>query len=410
MPALRSLITKLIALTALVAIDAIAQTTAGAGSVVVIPTAANISVYKTQVFIRNPGINTDPGGITVNVRYYQSVDGTPPAGLRDCGAAIPIALLGSASFDLGTKCGLTGTNDDFGMIILEDAASEKTHPFLAYSRTQTPDGIGFSVEGFPVGNFSGADADVLGLRKLSTAPFYRSNCFVASLNEPVDWQILLAQSGGVIGSLNGSLGAYQTTRILDVFAAAGLAGDFTDVRATFSATNSPAKPALIGFCTLETSSNGSADFRIAKSVDASDARQQRLACYGQDDCSASSPSIIDPAQILDATKRNIHYLILDQPDYVKCDLVSPRASELKIQLRVPGNALTSLPFPGGGGPLATSFYIYTGERSTIGSGSTTRWYIDVAARSTSAATPINYGITCRSGNGVTVPWLGTSSR
>ena len=35
MPALRSLSTKLIALTALMAIDAMAQTTAGAGSVVV---------------------------------------------------------------------------------------------------------------------------------------------------------------------------------------------------------------------------------------------------------------------------------------------------------------------------------------------------------------------------------------
>ena len=77
----------------------------------------------------------------------------------------------------------------------------------------------------------------------------------------------LVQSGTetVLGSTGGSLQPFQTTRLLDVFSVAGLAGDFSDVRATFS-TADAGQPAFVGSCTLETSSNGSADFRIAKSM------------------------------------------------------------------------------------------------------------------------------------------------
>ena len=246
---------------ALGSIPAAAQTSFASGTEVVIPTVANISVYHTQVFVRNP----NPAPITLNVRYYQSIDATAPAGLRAC---TQVALLAdqSSSFDLGAQCGLNGTDDDFGMLVLEDAA--QTNEFFAYARTQTPDGIGFSVEGFPSGNFSGAPADVLGLRALAAAPNYRSNCFVSTLADAVtDWHLDLIQSGTetVLGSTSGSLGPFQTTRILDVFASLGLSGDFTNVRATFSTTD-VSQPSFIGFCTLETSSNGSADFRVAKSM------------------------------------------------------------------------------------------------------------------------------------------------
>jgi hypothetical protein len=107
---------------------------------------------------------------------------------------------------------------------------------------------------------------------------------------------------------------------------------------------------------------------------------------------------------------------------VKCDLVGDATTmaALEITLRAPGNALTApvftLPPPynvspytsGGGGQ--TGFYVYTGERGTISSGTTTRWYIDVQRRAGSIAVgPFNYGITCLSGNGVSVPWLGTTA-
>jgi hypothetical protein len=62
-----------------------------------------------------------------------------------------------------------------------------------------------------------------------------------------------------------------------------------------------------------------------------------------------------------------------------------------------------------GGSGATGFYIYTGEKSTIDSGITTRWFIDVTASGAGSPTfPINYGIKCFSGNGISVPWFGRS--
>jgi len=240
--------------------NAAGQTSFGSGTEVILPLAVNISVYSSQVFVRNP----NPGQITLNVRYYQSNSGTAPFGLRPC-AQLVLQGNETANFDMGTQCGLNNTDDNFGMFILEDAAG--TNEFFAYSRTQTPDAIGFSVEGFPTDNFSSAAANVLGLKKVVAAPNYRSNCFVAALASPVNWQIDLVQDGteAVLGTLTGSLGAFETVRILDVFTSAGLSGDFSDVRAQFT-TPDVSQPNFVGFCTLETSSNGSADFRIAKSM------------------------------------------------------------------------------------------------------------------------------------------------
>ena len=242
--------------------SASAQTSFAAGTEIVLPLAANVGIYHSQVFVRNPNASA----ITVDVRYYQSINGTAPSGLRSCSQLV-IQADQTQSFDLGTQCGLTGTNDDFGMIVLSDAAG--TNSFFAYSRTQTPDGLGFSVEGFPSSNFSGSPATVLGLQSLSTAPNYKSNCFVAALDQPVNWHIDLVQSGteAVLGStITGSLQAFETTRVLDVFNAAGLAGDYSNVSAHISTPDNPAPP-FVGFCTLETTSNGSADFRIAKNTD-----------------------------------------------------------------------------------------------------------------------------------------------
>jgi len=239
---------------------AAAQSSSASSTEIVLPMVVNISVYKTKVFVLNP----NPGPIAVNVLYYQSKDGTAPTGFRPC-TQLNMQGNQSATFDLGTQCGLTGSNDDFGMLFLQDAA--QTNEFFAYSRTETSAGIGFSVEGFPIENFSGETAHVLGLQTTAAAPNYRSNCFVSSFADPVNWQLQLVQGGTetVLGTISGHLDPLQTTRILDVFAAAGLAGDYGNVRATFSTTD-VSQPTYMGFCTLETSSNGSADFRIAKSL------------------------------------------------------------------------------------------------------------------------------------------------
>jgi hypothetical protein len=42
----------------------------------------------------------------------------------------------------------------------------------------------------------------------------------------------------------------------------------------------------------------------------------------------------------------------------------------------------------------------------VNGGTASRWFIDVAFRTGgNAATPIDYGITCRAGNGMEIPWL-----
>jgi hypothetical protein len=415
----------LFALGGAIATSGAAQTTAGAGTVIVLPLAASIpAAYTTTVFVRNLDV-LNP--LTVNVRYYLADDATPspPPGTNTpyCPSGLSqITVPANSVFPLDPKTQCTFPDSDiFGMIVLEDAASPKTNAFVAYSRTEQPAGAngpgnGFSVEGFPIGNFSSAQADALGLRRSVAAPHYKSNCFIGAGNEPVNYLLRLWTGTGApiqpIGNpLSGTVQPWHIVRVLDVFTAAGAAAtDYANVRATF--TNSGGSSAMFAFCTLETSDNGSADFRVAKSSDARDVRQARVACYGQDDC--GSTSLNNAAQITDSSTKNIHYMIIDQPDYVQCSLVSPNVGGLEIMLRGPGPIQGNTPFPVGpgfssGGVGAQSFYVYTGDKGAINNGSTTRWYVDVSYKQGSGfSLPISYGITCRSGNGVSVPWIGAT--
>ena len=439
------------ALAAGLSLNASAQTTAAAGTVIMLPLVADIpAAYTTTVFVQN----THGTSITVNVTYNFSNDADPAIAGTQL-ACTPLVVAGNAiaTFDPYTQCSLStaipsGTTNIFGTLLLVDAtATVKANTFYAYSRTAQPPGgpgpyNGFSVEGFPVGNFSSATASAIGLQGTTAAPHFRSNCFIGALNEQVDWQLRLYDATGtpVIAPnnpLSGTLLPYQTTRILNVYAAVNGAPftttyDYSNVRATFSNIDSSA---MIAFCTVETTDNGSADFRIAKSDDARDVRQSRQACYGMDSCGLTS-SGTNPARLASSSTKNIHYTILDQPDFVQCSLVSDTTQhlgDLEIMLRVPGDPQTALQFNvsaqpspynntsiySSGGPAATTFYIYSGEKSTIASGATTRWYIDVSGNksspnlaadlaATASAGGIPYGINCVAGNGMTVPWLGTT--
>ena len=134
-----------------------AQATAASGSVVVIPLVVQTGSFATEVVVRNP--NASP--ITLDVTFYEGLNsGTP--GPKVC-TPLTVAATESKPFFLSTQCS-TGAGGHFGMLVLEDAAAQKLNGFFAYSRTQTPGFIGFSVEGFPIGEFSGAPADSLGGR------------------------------------------------------------------------------------------------------------------------------------------------------------------------------------------------------------------------------------------------------
>ena len=385
-----------------------AQATAASGSVVVIPLVVQTGSFATEVVVRNP--NASP--ITLDVTFYEGLNsGTP--GPKVC-TPLTVAATESKPFFLSTQCS-TGAGGHFGMLVLEDAAAQKLNGFFAYSRTQTPGFIGFSVEGFPIGEFSGAPADSLGLKSQAAAPGFTSNCFVGALGETVSYQLLLRDgtTNAIIGGpLTKTLQPFEMFRYLDVFAQAGAAGDHANVRANFTVTSGG--QALVGFCTVQENLQLSADFRIAKSVDALNNRQRRVTCIGQDNCglgnpvSVSQPETITPAE---GNLRRVYSTIITQPDYVRCDLVGSAGdlSNLQMRLRVPGDPFTSpvfVPSIGdSGGAGETTFYVYTGPRSAVNAGTATRWFIDVETRTQATASNLAFGITCTSGNGVEVPWF-----
>jgi hypothetical protein len=396
-----------------------AQTTAGSGTFIVIPAVAQTASYITEIFARNPNATT----LTLDVLFYEANTSAVP-GLRPCSQLV-LTSGQTLSFTLAGQCTL-GAGVHHGMLILQDAAVEKINVFYAYSRTQTPQGNGFSIEGFPVGNFSGASANVVGLKRSAAGAKYQTNCFGVALGEPVDYQITLfngATNTQLGNPVTGSLQPYQMIRHLDIFTAAGApAGDYSNVRANFNNTNA-GEPALVGFCTVQESVTFGADFRIAKSQDASDQRQKRLVCYSSADCINADvgstqivPDPVDPVN--NQPPKNIHYLLIAQPDFVKCSLVSPHLTDLEIRLRAPGDVFASpvfVPSPPfaanppytAGGNDALYFYIFTGHRNAVNNGTVTRWYIDVSFRETSdrSLLPVDYGIICNSGNGVSVPWF-----
>ena len=377
-----------------------------------IPVVAQTVSYTTEVFVRNP----NAGSMTIAVRFYEAKTSATP-GLRTCNN-VTLATGVTTSFTLAGQCTLTATSHH-GMLVLEDLSVPKTNPFFAFSRTQTPGGNGFSVEAFPAGNFSGQAAGVLGLKRQAAAPIYQTNCFVGALGEAVNYSITLfdGTSGAQIGvPVTGSLLPYEMERTLDIFAAAGAsAGDHVNARASFNNTNS-GEPAFVAFCTVQESTFFGADFRIAKSTDSEDRRQKRLTCYSQDTCGTAITGAGATA-ITDVTRKNIHSMFVVPPDFISCTLVSARLADLEMQVRGPGGDvfLSSL-FPGGvgfdsGGSNKTSFYIFTGDRNTYSAvngndGQTSRVFIDVSFREGGNSTvPIEYGITCNSGNGVSVPYF-----
>jgi hypothetical protein len=399
-----------------------AQTSAGAGSIMVFPAVASTASYDSTISVQNR--NAVP--ITLSVLFYEALNSTNK-GLHTC-TPIGVPTGQSLSFTLRTQCGLNTANH-FGILVLKNAdPADQTNVFYAYSRAETPQAVGFSVEGFPIGNFSGATSYVLGLKRSSSGPKYQTNCYIAALGERIDFKITLyngadGSESAPLGPFSGALLPFVSFRFLDVFTALGVAPgpDYSDVRAKYeiTAVNSVTGgiPAYIGACTVQESNTFSADFRIAKSQDALDFRQKRRTCYGQSSCGVLLTGT-DATNVIAASDRNIHSLFIAQADFVKCDLVgdAPTLAQLQIRLREPGDVQGSpvfvpaspynvAPFTAGGASL-NGFYIYTGERSEWNLGSTDRWFIDVEAKDGSSGT-LDYGITCTSGNGVSVPYIRT---
>ena len=245
-----------------------AQTTAGTSTVIVVPVVAQTASFASEVTLFNPNVEA----ISVAIHYYDANNLTT-AGPKSCNL-VSIPAGSSVQFGLAAQCTLESESSHFGLLVASEQT--QTQEFHGYVRTQNPQGIGFSTEGFPREHFSDAAAHATGLKRTAAAPGvppFQTNCFAASLDQAVNYELRLfdGTSGAQIGStVAGSLAADQQYRYLDVFGQFGVnapAGDLTNVRAEFINLSGGGVP-LIGFCTVQDNQTFSADFRIAKSVSA----------------------------------------------------------------------------------------------------------------------------------------------
>jgi hypothetical protein len=257
-------IPTLFALTLLLALasNAFAQTTAGTSATIVVPVIAQTSSFGSEVTLYNPNASA----ISVTPTFYDAQNTGAP-GPKSC-TALSIAANVTRQFTVAAQCALpAGSN--FGLLVLAEATG--TQRFYGYARTQTPQGVGFSTEGFPIENFNDQIQHATGLKRVAASgglPAYQTNCFVATLGDAVNYELRLFDGGNntqLGATLSGTLQPFQQFRYLDVFAAAGVTGgNKTNVRAQFSNLTG-AKKKLIGFCTVQENTGLSADFRIAKS-------------------------------------------------------------------------------------------------------------------------------------------------
>jgi hypothetical protein len=383
---------------ALFAVDrAVAQVDA-AGTELIIPDVASTVSFSTEITLKDES----GGSNTVTMQFVEAQSSSSP-GVKSC-SSIPLGAFQVTTVTLAGNCGLVA-GSHFGYVLLKASASNKW--FFAYSRTSNPQGIGFSVEGYPIGHIGGGDAfsEIGGVkRKAATgsSPAYQTNCFVATLDDPVDYAIDVDDANGS-GSVVGTLGAFQIERYLDIYTAAGApAGDHDNTTVTFEKLDPSQFPnTLIGFCTVQDNTSFGADFRIAKTLNEADPGKFRLNCMGvsfgsaQGTCSSSlTPSA---PEVPNATTKVRMITRIHAPDTVNCSIVSGSANLEMRLVRDSDGAVVA------GGSGFTSLTYSTGKRSAIGGGFHQYYWLEVGAQNATGSFPIPFGIKCTSGNGMADP-------
>uniref|UniRef100_UPI0036D3A166 hypothetical protein n=1 Tax=Streptomyces mirabilis TaxID=68239 RepID=UPI0036D3A166 len=364
-----------------------AQTADGYGTVLRLPLVVNSSSYSSTIFVRNAGTAT----ASVKMTYY-GAPGTPFAGERPC-TTLTVAPNAVVSGNLADFCAVpVSATSNYGQLALVEQSAANI-PISAFSRIQSFAGTGFSVEAFKIGSFaSGANESVVtGQRRQAASPGYQSNCFVASINEPVQvtWQ-LRDTSGSQLGNQQvTNLSANETVRILDVFTAVGApAGDYSNVQATFRGTTPTANPAFAAYCTTQENATLGGDFRIAKTADPQDDRSKKIG-------TSSSSALGTLLGLLSGQDR--FGLYLQAPDYVSCRIDGTGAPQLEMRLEDPqGNVIA------GGNNINSFQKVYLGERSTHNNGVNGLYVLKVESRNL-LSLMINYGVTCETGNGANPP-------
>jgi hypothetical protein len=169
--------------------NAFAQTTAGTSATIVVPVIAQTSSFGSEVTLYNPNASA----ISVTPTFYDAQNTGAP-GPKSC-TALSIAANVTRQFTVAAQCALpAGSN--FGLLVLAEATG--TQRFYGYARTQTPQGVGFSTEGFPIENFNDQIQHATGLKRVAASgglPAYQTNCFVATLGDAVNYELRLFDGG-----------------------------------------------------------------------------------------------------------------------------------------------------------------------------------------------------------------------
>lgn len=364
-----------------------AQSPNGFASIIHVPVVVSTGTFHTTLFIHNPG-----GSVSVNAVYYGAT-GTADAGAPlNCGN-INIPSGRTESFDIASLCSFSGASN-FGTLRLVEGDNKDTHPIAAYTRVQSFTGNGFSIEGFPLADFSNSvgNSVVLGLRRDAAEPGYGSNCFASSIGDPVNVTMSLFDSANAaVGTpYTFTLAANETQRVLDVFATVGAPeGDYSNVRAQFSlAAGNVGNPSFSAFCTVQNNTSFDADFRIAKTVAPDD--QSHLYFVAQTDNGLNGPFVIP------AGMKAVYAVFLKHPDYFQCRITGDGADKSEIQIKDPSGTIVA-----GGDNVKTIPKFYLGNKLDINNGGNGIWFVEMGTKD--GLGDDKSRLTCSSGAGMTRP-------
>ncbi len=369
--------------------SASAQSPNGFASIIHVPSVANTAIYNTTLFVHNPG-----GTVSIDVTFYGAT-GTADAGTPlDCGSHnIPAGR--TQSFDIGAICPFA-PGSSFGRLRIVESDNKEPHPIAAYTRVQSFSGNGFSIEGFPIAEFSNSvgPSVVLGLRRDAAAPGYQSNCFASSLGDPVNVNLTLFDGTNTqLGTpYSYVLAANEMVRVLDVFNAVGaLPGDYSNVRAEFRlAAGNVGNPSFSAFCTVQNNTDFDADFRIAKTVSPDD--QSHLYSVIQTGDGLGNPYVIPAGQ------KVVFAAFLKHPDFFRCQITGDGSDKSEVQIKDPEGNIVA-----GGDNVKNIPKFYLGDKSAHGNGGNTIWTIEMGTKD--GLGDDKSKINCFSGAGMTRPIL-----
>ena len=394
-----------------------AQSTDGYHAIQIFPVVVDSASFAQRFTFRNPNTTS---ALVVSVTYFPGTGTSQGTSIACPDILVPIN--GTATVNsLRTLCPDLLGGTQFGFLYTFEKGGF-ARPYAAFSRVSNMAGNGFSVEAFPAHTFTSADSVVTGIRRLaatSSAPAFQTNCFVANLNDvtpplaPVTTNISVTvydRTGGAIGNTSIALAPGKLSRLLDVFAATGVAaGDYDDAIVRFVKSGT-GQPGLLTFCTVQDNTSFGADFRIGKQEKgetASDVggrdghvrRNSRMSAGML--LSGGSPArgfSIAPGDI----GINVHVIYFRHPDWIQCELIDP-GSGIRA---VPGYGLEMrLVDPDGatviaGGDNVTGFgATYLGDKTDRNFGSNTRYTIEVENNGLNIAAARPYTLHCQSGSG-----------